>query len=80
MPSLTVKETLTFHAALRLAEKEEQAVRVEEVLTTLGLRQCAQTRVGGDDLKGVSGGEKRRLSLGKCESHILHFTCSVFTH
>lgn len=29
----------------------------------LGLRQCRDTIVGTDDVKGISGGEKRRLSL-----------------
>jgi hypothetical protein len=29
----------------------------------LGLRQCRDTIVGSDDVKGISGGEKRRLSL-----------------
>jgi len=37
--------------------------RVEDVIRQLGLRSCADTMVGGDQLKGVSGGEKRRLSL-----------------
>jgi len=34
------------------------------VLSTLDLHQCAHTRVGDAELKGISGGEKRRLSLG----------------
>jgi ATP-binding cassette subfamily G (WHITE) protein 8 (sterolin 2) len=34
------------------------------VLTTLDLHGCAHTRVGDAELKGISGGEKRRLSLG----------------
>lgn len=29
----------------------------------LGLRSCADVLVGGELLKGISGGEKRRLSL-----------------
>jgi len=29
----------------------------------LGLEDCANTLVGGPLLKGISGGEKRRLSL-----------------
>lgn len=35
-----------------------------QVLTTLDLHHCAHTRVGDAELKGISGGEKRRLSLG----------------
>jgi len=67
LPSLTVKETLLFHANLRLPQgtdplKRQQ--RVQQVLSTLDLHQCANTRVGDAELKGISGGEKRRLSLG----------------
>lgn len=29
----------------------------------LGLRDCADNMVGGELIKGISGGEKRRLSL-----------------
>lgn len=36
----------------------------QQVLSTLDLHQCAHTRVGDAELKGISGGEKRRLSLG----------------
>ena len=34
------------------------------MLSTLDLHACAHTRVGDAELKGISGGEKRRLSLG----------------
>ena len=65
LPSLTVRETLTFAARLRLTlPPAARAARVGGVLRLLGLRDCAGTLVGGDDVKGVSGGEKRRLSLG----------------
>lgn len=67
MPSLTVRETLIFHASLRLpvtVDGTGRTQRVEDVIATLGLKLCAGTRVGGDDQKGISGGEKRRLSVG----------------
>ena len=67
LPSLTVKETLLFHANLRLplgTELLKRQQRVQQVLSTLDLHQCAHTRVGDAELKGTSGGEKRRLSLG----------------
>jgi energy-coupling factor transporter ATP-binding protein EcfA2 len=37
---------------------------VEEVILELGLKECASTRIGNEDRKGCSGGEKRRTSLG----------------
>jgi ABC-type multidrug transport system ATPase subunit len=47
----------------------EMATLVEErllvVLAMLGLARCADTVIGNDVLKGVSGGEKRRVTLGE---------------
>ncbi|RMC12470.1 hypothetical protein DUI87_09987 [Hirundo rustica rustica] len=37
---------------------------VEDVIAELRLRQCANTRVGNEYLRGVSGGERRRVSIG----------------
>ena len=67
LPTLTVRETLRYAADLRLppptTEKERRRV-VEEVILGLGLRDCANTRIGNNVHKGCSGGEKRRASLG----------------
>ncbi|KKA27009.1 hypothetical protein TD95_000538 [Thielaviopsis punctulata] len=66
LPSLTVRETLRFAAGLRLpkwmsaAEKDRQA---EQVLLKLGLKDCADNLIGNDLIKGISGGEKRRVSI-----------------
>jgi ATP-binding cassette subfamily G (WHITE) protein 8 (sterolin 2) len=67
LPSLTVTETLKYQAKLRLPSgTSEKAIinRVTEVLKTLGLFQCSNIQVGNDEKKGISGGEKRRLSVG----------------
>ncbi|ORY27652.1 P-loop containing nucleoside triphosphate hydrolase protein [Naematelia encephala] len=66
LPSLTVRETLRYAAILRLPNKmprREKVARAETVLRMLGLKDCADLPVGGQLLKGISGGEKRRLSL-----------------
>lgn len=66
---MTVRETLTITAALRLPKnstEEEREAAVEEVLTTLDLRAVADTVVGDKKTRGVSGGEKKRLSIA-CE-------------
>lgn len=66
LPSLTVRETLTYAAILRLPDKmpkKQKVARAETVLRMLGLKDCADLPVGGGLLKGISGGEKRRLSL-----------------
>ncbi|KAL8639406.1 MAG: hypothetical protein Q9228_003563, partial [Teloschistes exilis] len=67
IPTLTVRETLRYAAELRLpppATPEERRRVVEDVILELGLKECANTRVGNNIHKGCSGGEKRRTSLG----------------
>lgn len=87
LPALTVRETLRFAAILKLpstVSRKRKLARAEEVLKMLGLRDCADGMVGGELLKGISGGEKRRLSLA-CEmvSSILNVvgqTVDCFLH
>ncbi|KAI0444666.1 P-loop containing nucleoside triphosphate hydrolase protein [Xylaria telfairii] len=66
LPSLTVRETLYFAAGLRLPpwmSQHEKYQRAEGVLLKLGLKDCADNLVGSDLVKGISGGEKRRVSI-----------------
>ncbi|KAI0086907.1 P-loop containing nucleoside triphosphate hydrolase protein [Irpex rosettiformis] len=66
LPALTVRETLRYAAMIKLPSsisRKTKLARAEEVLTMLGLKECANVLVGGELLKGISGGEKRRLSL-----------------
>ncbi|XP_033957187.1 ATP-binding cassette sub-family G member 8 [Pseudochaenichthys georgianus] len=66
LPHLTVRETLAFVAKLRLPTHFTEAQRdqrVDDVIAELRLRQCAHTRVGNDYVRGVSGGERRRVSI-----------------
>lgn len=64
-PLLTVEETLTYSARLRLkAGREKAAARVQKLLKELGLDHIRGARVGGESSRGISGGEKRRLSIG----------------
>ncbi|OJD12223.1 hypothetical protein AJ78_07148 [Emergomyces pasteurianus Ep9510] len=67
IPTLTVRETLQYSADLRLPPPTTQAERrnvVEQVILELGLKECADTRIGNSAHKGCSGGEKRRTSIG----------------
>ena len=62
-----VRETLTYAAKLRLPSSVDRATRrliVEQTIQELGLTEAANTIVGGAGRKGISGGEKRRLSIG----------------
>ena len=66
LPTLTVRETLQYAAELRLpslTSADERRAIMEEVILELGLKECAETRIGNSDQKGCSGGEKRRTSL-----------------
>jgi ABC-type multidrug transport system ATPase subunit/ABC-type multidrug transport system permease subunit len=69
MPALTVDETLLFAARLKLPSSmpdNEKRERVSEVITKFGLEPCARRLVGSAIMRGISGGEKRRLSIA-CE-------------
>ncbi|XP_021899883.1 ABC transporter G family member 5 [Carica papaya] len=64
-PLLTVEETLMFSARLRLRQPlAELRSRVKSLVQELGLEHVAMTRVGDDRVRGISGGERRRVSIG----------------
>ncbi|OWM70345.1 hypothetical protein CDL15_Pgr004482 [Punica granatum] len=66
---LTVRETLSLAAELQLPKTssgEERDEYVNNLLFKLGLVSCADTNVGDAKVRGISGGEKKRLSLA-CE-------------
>lgn len=66
MPSLTVRETLYFAAELRLPRSmsmSEKKRRADDVILQMGLRDCADTLIGDEFVKGISGGEKRRVTI-----------------
>lgn len=64
---LTIQETLMFSAEFRLPRsfsKEKKQKRVEALIDQLGLRSAAETIIGDEQHRGVSGGERRRVSIG----------------
>ncbi|CAN1234939.1 ABC transporter G family member 22 [Linum perenne] len=66
-PHLTVKETLTYSALLQLPNvltTQQKMKRVVNVITELGLERCQNTMVGGNLLRGISGGERKRVCIG----------------
>lgn len=67
-PHLTVTETLVFTALLRLPNnltKEDKIMQAEAVITQLGLTKCKNSIIGGSFMRGVSGGERKRVSIGQ---------------
>ncbi|XP_063067267.1 broad substrate specificity ATP-binding cassette transporter ABCG2b [Engraulis encrasicolus] len=68
MGTLTVRENLYFSAQLRLPRKQYSTTtkkqRVEQIIQELGLEDCKHTKIGTEFLRGVSGGERKRCSIG----------------
>lgn len=64
-PLLTVEETLMFSAKLRLdLPPSHLASKVDSLIQELGLSHVARARIGDDKNRGISGGERRRVSIG----------------
>lgn len=64
--TLTVRETLTYSAHLRLPSsmsKSEIRAVVEGTIMEMGLQDCADRQIGNWQRRGVSGGEKKRVSI-----------------
>ncbi|WCJ32149.1 ABC-2 type transporter family protein [Euphorbia peplus] len=67
-PNLTVSETLVYTALLRLPNtlsKDEKIALTESVIAQLGLLRCKDSIIGGPFRRGVSGGERKRVSIGQ---------------
>ncbi|KAK9194643.1 hypothetical protein WN944_005350 [Citrus x changshan-huyou] len=67
-PHLTVTETLLFTALLRLPNSltyTEKYQHVEQVIAELGLTRCRNSMIGGPLVRGISGGEKKRVSIAQ---------------
>ncbi|XP_052450752.1 broad substrate specificity ATP-binding cassette transporter ABCG2-like [Carassius gibelio] len=67
MGTLTVRENLRFSAALRLPKsisQQEKDEKIETLIQELGLSKVADSRVGTQLIRGVSGGERKRTSIG----------------
>lgn len=65
-------------AALRLpvdSTEEDRKLRVEQVMAELGLLGVKDTVIGNTTLRGVSGGERRRVSIG---THLIDNPMMVF--
>lgn len=65
--TLTAEEHLNLAVGLRLPDlpKAERRRRVASLLQQMALAKCAKTRIGSpaSKVKGLSGGERKRLSF-----------------
>ncbi|KAJ1463445.1 P-loop containing nucleoside triphosphate hydrolase protein [Pelagophyceae sp. CCMP2097] len=71
LADLTVRQTVSFAAELRrdarLESAASAAARADAIIDALGIRSCAQQRIGGSNAqRSISGGQRRRVSIG-CE-------------
>ncbi|KAJ1379959.1 P-loop containing nucleoside triphosphate hydrolase [Sesbania bispinosa] len=76
--TLSVRETISYSANLRLPAtmtKEEINDIVEGTIMEMGLQDCADRLIGNWHLRGISGGEKKRLSIAL---EILTRPCLLF--
>lgn len=71
-PSLTVEDTLRFAAKTRAPQARTGETRTEYVnaitemlMTIFGLKHARRTPVGDASIRGVSGGEKKRVSIAE---------------
>ena len=87
--TLSVKNTLEFASATRTprsdyrvtftekhSRKEFISLMVESIATILGLRHTYNTVVGDSFVRGVSGGERKRVSIGETlasRAHVVMF-------
>ncbi|RGP60268.1 ABC transporter cdr4 [Fusarium sporotrichioides] len=73
LPYLTVGQTLEFAAAMRaprarlpgITRKDRVKHVVQVMLTVFGLSHTRNTIVGNDYVRGVSGGERKRVSIAE---------------
>ncbi|XAR73422.1 Taurine-transporting ATPase [Bertholletia excelsa] len=66
MTTLTVKEAVYYSAQLQLPDsmsRSEKKERAEATIREMGLQDAMNTRIGGWTSKGLSGGQKRRVSI-----------------
>ncbi|KAI3715845.1 hypothetical protein L6452_22833 [Arctium lappa] len=64
--TLTVKETIYYSAELQLPKlmpKSEKRERADRTIREMGLQDSVNTKIGGWGIKGLSGGQKRRVSI-----------------
>ncbi|KAI4330485.1 hypothetical protein MLD38_028771 [Melastoma candidum] len=66
MTTLTVREAVNYSAQLQLPDSmsiSEKRERAEATIREMGLQDAMDTRIGGWSSKGLSGGQKRRVSI-----------------
>ncbi|KAL4238380.1 hypothetical protein ACF0H5_003089 [Mactra antiquata] len=66
LPNLTVRETLRYTAMLKLPgniKAQDVDRKVSQVILEMGLKDVADSRIGSSIIRGISGGEQRRVTI-----------------
>jgi ABC-type multidrug transport system ATPase subunit len=62
---MTPLEAFRFACRLRTTLDENNITKkISQIVDRLGLQNCQQTRIGSVRMKGLSGGERKRTSIG----------------
>ena len=67
LKELTVNDILGHSASMRLnadLSKEQIATRVAEIINYLGMSHVANTIIGDEETRGISGGQRKRVNIG----------------
>lgn len=64
LETLTPREAFQFVADLKYVDVELRKRRVEDTIKTMKLDRCQHSPIGGMTFKGISGGERKRASIG----------------
>ncbi|KAK3702963.1 hypothetical protein QZH41_012414, partial [Actinostola sp. cb2023] len=65
--SLTICEILHYQAELRLptdVTSAEKRHRVNQIIELLGLSKVKNTKIGDEEARGISGGQRKRVNIG----------------
>ncbi|KAG2633048.1 ABC transporter G family member 1-like isoform X1 [Panicum virgatum] len=66
MATLTVREAIYYSAQIQLPDTmpvAEKLARAGDTIQEMGLTSALDTRIGGRQTKGISGGQRKRLSI-----------------
>ncbi len=77
-PLLTVCETIRYAAYLRIGKEHSDLEKneiVEDIIKLLRLEKCRNTIIGDHQHRGLSGGEKRRVSIAV---DVVHYPSVIF--
>lgn len=73
-PTLTVDQTMTFVSKLKVPHHRPDSMGVQEyqehvkefLMQSMGISHTSDTKIGNEYVRGVSGGERKRVSIIEC--------------